>query len=175
MKKFITNVKNAFANQAGMTLLELLVVVVILGILAGISFQAFSGQGEDARVKAHQTNLESLQNAAERYDLEVGFVDSEFGAVDNTHVLITEGYLKEEVKNPWEGTNQPFAAYSYSITKDVRGIFYAYLEDGVAGYTSDFVTIDADGNAVVASPGVGQEVNWVAPGAEANSEDRVTN
>lgn len=167
--------KGMFSNQAGLTLLELLVVIVILGILAGISFQAFSGQGEDARAKAHATNVTSMENAAERYDLEVGFVNGDYTIVTNSHPLVTEGYLKEEFKNPWADTTQTFAGYKYAITKDSRGIFYAYLVDATT--PTGYVTENANGETVSKAPAAGAgNINFVTPATGAtNPEDRVIN
>ena len=51
------------ALQRGMTLVEIMVVVVIIGLIAGVvSVQVF-GQLEDANIKTTQTQLKSIENA----------------------------------------------------------------------------------------------------------------
>jgi len=55
--------------QRGMTLVEIMVVVVIIGLIAGVvSVQVF-GQLEDANIKTAQTQLKSIENALDLYRL----------------------------------------------------------------------------------------------------------
>ncbi len=54
-------------NQAGFTLIEMLVVVIILGILAMIIVPQISVSTDDARLNSLQTNLNSLRSAIEVY------------------------------------------------------------------------------------------------------------
>ena len=53
--------------QAGFTLVELLIVVVILGVLAAIAIPQFSDSSEDAKISALDTDLSNLRNAIELY------------------------------------------------------------------------------------------------------------
>lgn len=54
-------------NQAGFTLIEMLVVVIILGILAMIIVPQISVSTDDARLNSLQTNLNSIRSAIEVY------------------------------------------------------------------------------------------------------------
>lgn len=54
-------------NQSGFTLIEMLIVVIILGILAMIIIPQISVSTEDAKLKALQTNLNTMRNAVELY------------------------------------------------------------------------------------------------------------
>ena len=55
--------------QRDMTLVEIMVVVVIIGLIAGVvSVQVF-GQLEDANIKTAQTQLKSIENALDLYRL----------------------------------------------------------------------------------------------------------
>ncbi len=54
-------------NQAGFTLIEMLVVVIILGILAMIIVPHISVSTDDARLDSLQTNVNSLRSAIEVY------------------------------------------------------------------------------------------------------------
>jgi prepilin-type N-terminal cleavage/methylation domain-containing protein len=54
-------------RQAGFTLVELLIVVVILGILAAVAIPQFSDSVEEARVSNLQSNLAVLRNSLEFY------------------------------------------------------------------------------------------------------------
>ncbi len=54
-------------NQAGFTLIEMLVVVIILGILAMIIVPQISVSTDDARLNSLQTNVNSIRSAIEVY------------------------------------------------------------------------------------------------------------
>ncbi len=56
----------------GFTILELLLVLVILAILAGIVASRFVGQSQSARVKAARTQLENLNLALNRFEIDLG-------------------------------------------------------------------------------------------------------
>jgi len=53
--------------QAGFTLVELLIVVIILGILAAIVIPQFSSSTTDAKESALDANLAAMRNAIELY------------------------------------------------------------------------------------------------------------
>ncbi|MFP3726482.1 prepilin-type N-terminal cleavage/methylation domain-containing protein [Priestia filamentosa] len=127
IKDYFSTVKHNLKQQSGFTLLELIAVIAILGIIAAISFTAFSNQGEKARVSAHETNVTTIEQAASRYETEKGFSDTDFKVIDKDHPLVVNGYLKEVPKNPWASTNKDQKDYKYGVTKDKRGMFYAYL------------------------------------------------
>jgi general secretion pathway protein G len=58
--------------RRGFTILELLLVLVILAILAGIVGSRFVGQSQNARIKAAQTQAENLKLALNRFEVDVG-------------------------------------------------------------------------------------------------------
>lgn len=60
------------AKEAGFTLLELLVVLVILGLLAGIVAPQLIGKTDDAAIGTTKTQIEALGSALDMYRLEVG-------------------------------------------------------------------------------------------------------
>lgn len=59
-------------RKAGFTLVELLVVLVILMVIGTIAVQNFSGEEDKAKVKATKASFTSLENALERFKLDVG-------------------------------------------------------------------------------------------------------
>jgi len=172
--KLSLRVKSYWSKQEGFTLLELIAVIAILGIIAAISFTAFSTQGEKARISAHQTNVLTIEQAAERYNVEKGFKTGsgasteDFTEIDAEHSLVKEGYLKEEPKNPWASTNADQKNYKYIITKDKRGIFSAYLAELSGSNVVKYIEIDEKDNKVEYA-NQGAELNFTSNDIDENS------
>ena len=57
-------------NNSGFTLIELILVTVIIGILAGMVTLTFAGRAEEARVKAALGDIKSYETAIESYMLD---------------------------------------------------------------------------------------------------------
>jgi general secretion pathway protein G len=63
--------------QAGFTLVELLLVVAILGILAGVVAVNVAGHGDKARVAATRQSIANIETAVKMYEVtNGGFPDS---------------------------------------------------------------------------------------------------
>lgn len=57
-------------GSSGFTLVELLLVVAILGILAGMVVVNLSGQSESARISATRSSISAIQTAISMYEAE---------------------------------------------------------------------------------------------------------
>jgi prepilin-type N-terminal cleavage/methylation domain-containing protein len=57
----------SYQDQAGFTLIEMLIVVIILGILAAIIIPQLSVSTEDAKISTLKTNLGGLRSSIEIY------------------------------------------------------------------------------------------------------------
>lgn len=66
-EKGMGNIKTKLNRDAGFTLIEVLIVVVLLGILATIIIPQISVSSEDARLNSLKTNLGNLRSAVELY------------------------------------------------------------------------------------------------------------
>ena len=67
-------------TQAGFTLIELMVVIVILGILAGLIIPRIMGRPEEAKQLKAKIQIESLETALKLYKLDNGmYPDTEQG------------------------------------------------------------------------------------------------
>jgi general secretion pathway protein G len=83
---------------AGFTLIEVLLVVAILGILAGIVAVRFSGKREPAMIKATRASIVALSTALDMYEVDTGrFPASMEGLLKNDGAPNWQGpYLKSE-------------------------------------------------------------------------------
>ena len=59
-------------TQAGFTLIELMVVIVILGLLAGVIIPRFMGETDKAKVATTKMQIASLESALKIYKLDNG-------------------------------------------------------------------------------------------------------
>jgi len=85
----IQDIRATSRADHGFTLIELLIVIVILGVLAGVTVfavQAFNDEGKAAACQADKKNVEV---AAEAYFAKKG---TKAATIDD---LVTDGYLKE--------------------------------------------------------------------------------
>lgn len=81
--------RKANAGQGGFTLIELLVVIAILAVLGGAAIIGIGALRGNAETEVCATNLETVELAAEAYDI------SEPAAATSIDDLVNEGYLKE--------------------------------------------------------------------------------
>ncbi|MBL9199380.1 MAG: type II secretion system major pseudopilin GspG [Opitutaceae bacterium] len=63
---------SASRSEAGFTLVELLLVLVILGILAALVLPKFTGRTEQARITAAQTQMASFGTALDAFEVDTG-------------------------------------------------------------------------------------------------------
>jgi len=79
MGPYETRVPSA-SRASGFTLLELLVVVVIIGLLAGFVAPRYFGQVGKSEVNVARAQIDALEKALDQYRLDVGrYPDSEQG------------------------------------------------------------------------------------------------
>lgn len=113
---------NMKSSQAGFTLIEIMVVVVILGIL--ISFAALNilDEPDKARVVAAKNDIRTLGNALKLYRL------------DNGKYPTTEQGLSSLTQKPSSGQiprNYKPGGYLDKLPSDPWGAEYQYLNPGV--------------------------------------------
>jgi len=124
-------------STSAFTLVELLLVLVILGILAGIVLPKFSGTSQRGRVVATQTQISAFKTALDAYDIDMGgFPRGKSGLLD----------LLQRPRNAqnWHG---PYLQ-SDSIPKDPWGFDYIYECPGRHNPDSyDVQSIGPDGRA----------------------------
>jgi general secretion pathway protein G len=119
-------------RRRGFTLLELLVVMVIIGLLAGYVGPKFFGQIGKSEVKAARAQIDALQKALDQYRLDVGRYP---GTEQGLAVLVS----KPADETKWAG---PYLAKA--LPKDPWGQDYQYRSPGEHG-EYDLLSFGRDG------------------------------
>jgi len=141
-------VKDIYNDKQGFTLIELMVVIVILGILAGLIIPRIMGRPEEARRMKAKIQMESIETALKMYKLDNGVYPS------------TEQGLEALVKEPSVGQlPRAWRKGGYMekgrIPKDPWGNEYIYLCPGLHHSDFDLISYASDGE----------------PGGEGNNKD----
>jgi len=122
-------------QQAGFTLIEIMVVVVILGILGALIVPNILGRTEEARITAAQSDIRAIGNALNLYRL------------DNFNYPSTDQGLEALVNKPAgfpEAKNWNAEGYLPKLPKDPWGNSYLYISPGSHG-PYDLYSHGADG------------------------------
>jgi general secretion pathway protein G len=121
MKRMMLNVLKATGNRrgrAGFTLVEVLLVVAILGILAGVVVVSFSGKQKGAMIKATRASIAAVCTAIDLYEVDNGVYPS---ALQNL--------IQSSGEPNWSG---PYVRGS--LPADAWGTPLSYTVDGAGAY-----------------------------------------
>ena len=133
MKQLHTQLRRA--AQAGFTLIELMVVLVIIGVLAALIVPNVLDRADDARVTAARTDVNNLMQALKLYRL------------DNQRYPTTEQGLQALIAKPTVDPVPPnWKPYLEKLPNDPWGRPYQYLNPGVKGEV-DVMSLGGDGQA----------------------------
>jgi general secretion pathway protein G len=145
MERFAQAVSNTLMNsllslrrrtrQAGFTLIELMVVMVIIGVLAALIVPNVLERADDARSTAAKTDVNNLMQALRLYRL------------DNQRYPTAEQGLQALLTKP---TTNPiplnWKTYLDKLPNDPWGRPYQYLNPGIKGEI-DVMSFGADGQS----------------------------
>lgn len=126
-------------NNRGFTLIEIMVVIIILGILAGLLVPRIIGRPEEAKQVKTKILIEGLDTALKLYKL------------DNGMYPLTEQGLQALVEKPeTEPIPKKWRKGGYleksKVPKDPWGNEFVYLSPGIHG-DFDIISYGADGVA----------------------------
>ena len=134
-------------RQAGFTLLELLVVIVIIGLLAGLVAPRYFDQVGKSNAKIAKAQIDSLEKALDQYRLDVGvYPTTEQGlqalnAKPQNLDRWAGTYLKKAVPNePW-GNSYVYKAPGEHGDYDLQ----SYGSDGQPGGTGEAADVTSWG------------------------------
>ena len=124
-------------NNKGFTLIEIMVVVIILGLLAGLVLPRILGQEEKAKFEATKVQIRSLEDALDSYKLDNGFYPT------------TDQGLESLIKKPESGRiplkwRDGGYLKPARIPKDPWGKDYVYFSPGSEGREYEILSYGAD-------------------------------
>ena len=122
------------ARQRGFSLLELLAVLVILGILAGVFAPKFLGQAESAKRKAAKLEIDQIGQSLDLYKLEIGRYPT---TQEGLAALVTA----PSGTTNWNG---PYLKKT-TVPKDPWGNEYKYVSPGAENRPYDIISMGSDG------------------------------
>lgn len=125
---------NSQTKQSGFTLIEVMVVIVILAIMAGLVVPKVVGQSDKARVKTTETALSATSNAIDMFK------------VDNGRYPTTQEGLNALITPPQGAKNWPEGGYiKGGFPKDGWENDLQYVAPGTEGRAYDLFSLGADG------------------------------
>jgi general secretion pathway protein G len=124
--------------NAGFTLLEMLVVMVIIGLLAGLVGPRIFGKVDDSKVKAARTQVKMLESAVGIMQLDIGNIPPKEAGLK----WLSEAPTDPNIKPKWNG---PYI--DGKLPNDPWDRPYAYVVPGANGRAFSVVSYGADGQA----------------------------
>ncbi|MBC7803192.1 MAG: type II secretion system major pseudopilin GspG [Candidatus Parcubacteria bacterium] len=131
--------------SGGFTLLELLVVMVIIGLLAGFVAPQYFGQVSKSERKTARAQIVELEKALDHYRLEVGRYPT------------TEHGLAALVARPAEQAKWDGPYLKKAVPNDPWGKPYLYRSPGQNGAEFDLLSLGKDGQP--GGTGDGEDIN----------------
>lgn len=145
MKKLLKLVKKRLKEQKGMTLIELLAVIVILGIISAIAIPSILGLMDNSKKDAHVANARQMINSAKMAVSGDASLQPKDKPVDLTlKNLEDKGYI-EKIKDPDGGTSYDEDKSFVRISTDGTGFKYSvYLTNDTRGVGTQAEPVDED-------------------------------
>ena len=125
--------KKSNGRQRGFTLVELLLVLVILALIAGLVLPGIIGKAESAKAKAASSQISRISMSVESYYLDTGSAPSSLDDLVNEPSGVTGWngpYIKNTLlKDPWgepykyavPGEHGDFDIWSYGADRQQGG------------------------------------------------------
>ncbi len=132
----LRSLKHNLRDQAGMTLIEIMVVVAIIGSIAALVTVNVLNYLDESKVETTKIQIRNIESALEQFKRRHGFYPT------------TEQGLVSLVEKPTVGRvpdNYPADGYLKSLPKDGWGNDFVFYSPGVAGHKIEILSYGADG------------------------------
>jgi general secretion pathway protein G len=126
----------AVPRQAGFTLLEMIVVLVIIGLIMGLVGPRLFGQADKAKVQTAETQIKMLRGALQTMRLDI----SRWPTEQEGLALLTSKPAGEEVAHGWAG---PYL--DEAVPQDPWGHPYQYAPQASGDNPFTLYSYGADG------------------------------
>lgn len=144
---------NRYRLNAGFTLIEMLVVLVIIGLLAGLVGPKLFGKVDSSRVLTAQTQVKMLKGALESMRLDIG----RFPTTEEGLALLNASPKDEKIRSRWRG---PYL--EDDVPLDPWGMPYQYSVPGSSAQPFALYSFGADGKR--GGEGMDADVGYLPPG-----------
>lgn len=136
-------------GSQGFTLIEIMVVLVILGILAGLIVPRIIGRPDEARQMKAKVQIQSLTTALQLYRLDTG----DYPTTEQGLQALVEAPATGELAKSWREGGY---LEKGQVPKDPWGNEYIYLSPGTRG---DFDVISYGADGVAGGEGKNEDIN----------------
>lgn len=95
--------KRCRRRESGFTLIELMLVIVILGILAGVAVNSFTGVSDQAKRTAAKSDIATITTAIKMFELETGRFPADDSWIEDLTTKTDEHkrHMEKLPKDPW--------------------------------------------------------------------------
>ena len=139
-------------SNAGFTLIEMLVVLVIIGLLAGLVGPKLFTKVDSSKVQTAQTQVKMLKGALETLRLDIGRFPVEAEGLS----LLNAAPADEKLRSRWRG---PYL--DEALPQDPWGNAYLYSLPGSNGQPFALYSLGADGKR--GGDGFDADVGYLPP------------
>jgi len=123
-------------RQRGFTLLEMLIVMVIIGLLAGLVGPRLFGKVDTSKVQTAATQIKMLRSAIGILQLDIGAIPTEEQGLK----VLAEAPATEPQRTQWKG---PYI--DGKLPLDPWGNPFVYKVPGASGQPFTIISLGADG------------------------------
>jgi len=131
----LRRVVQTLRNQAGMTLIEIMVVVAIIGSITALVTVTVMDSLEESKIETTKIQIRSIESALDHFKRRHGFYPT------------SEQGISALVEKPSVGRvpdNYPPDGYMKSLPKDAWGNEFIYYSPGVSGHKVEIISYGAD-------------------------------